>query len=126
LDQGLEKEGVMEERFRYVEHKGKAIVLVDLSNLRDEKEIIALLRKRATIPSPHFLLAGLTNAHFTTAIVQEAKVNAKAVKPLIKAFAVVGAGGTMSIIASAVSKFSGMHIASFKTRGEAMDWLVKQ
>lgn len=44
----------MEERFRYVEHKGKTIVLVDLSNLRDEKEIIALLRKRATIPSPIF------------------------------------------------------------------------
>jgi len=40
------------------------------------------------------------------------------VRPLLKAFAVVGTGGLVGMLVSAVSRFSGMHIASFKTRGK--------
>ena len=86
----------MEERFRSVTHKGETTVLLDLSNLQDEKEIIRLLKMRSTLQTPHGLLVDLTNTHFSRDIMKEAKENSKAIRPLIKAFAVVGTGATRS------------------------------
>ncbi len=116
----------MEERFRQITHKGETIVVLDLSNLQDEKEIIRLLKLRSTLQRPHCLLVDLTNTHFSRAIVREAKENAKAVRPVLKAFAAVGTGGMVSMLAGAVGRFSGMNIGTFGTWQEAMDWLAKQ
>jgi len=110
----------MEERFRLIRHKGKTIVLIDLSNLEDEKEITRLVKMRSTLRVKHGLLVDLTNTHFSRGIMKEAKDNAKAVRPLIRAFAVVG------MLVSAVSRSSGMNIATFENRGSAMDWLAKE
>jgi hypothetical protein len=116
----------MEERFQYITHKGESIVLMDLSNLQDEKEIVRLLRMRSTLQTRHGLLVDLTNTHFTRSIMKEAKENAKAVRPLLRAFGVVGTGSMVSMLVSAVSRFSGMNIATFESRGAAMDWLAKE
>jgi len=116
----------MEERFQYITRKGQSIVLLDLSNLQDENEIIRLLRMRSTLQRPHGLLVDLTNTHFSRDIMKEAKENAKAIRPLIKAFAVVGTGNMIGLLVSAVSRFSGMNIATFAARAEAMDWLAKE
>jgi hypothetical protein len=116
----------MEERFQYITHKGESIVPMDLSNLEDEKEIVRLLRMRSTLQTRHGLPVDLTNTHFTRRIMKEAKENAKSVRPLLKAFAVVGTGSMVGVLVSAVSRFSGMNIATFETRGAAMDWLAKE
>ena len=116
----------MEERFQNITHKGKSIVLLDLSNLQDDKEIIRLLRMRSTLHTSHGLLVDLTNTHFSRDIMKEAKENSKAIRPLIKAFAVVGTGSMVGVLVSAVSRFSGMNIATFDTRPAAMDWLSKE
>ena len=116
----------MAERFQYITHKGETIVLIDLSGLQDEKEIISLLKMRSTLQTRHGLLVDLTNTHFSRAIMKEAKENAKAVRPLIKAFAVVGTGSMVGMLVSAVSRFSGTNIATFETRGAAMEWLAKE
>ena len=116
----------MAERFRYITHKGESSVLMDLSNLQDEKEIVPLLRMRSTLQTRHGPLVDISNTHFTREITREAKENAKAVRPLLKAFAVVGSGGMVSILAGAVSMSSSMNIAAFETRGSAMDWLAKE
>jgi hypothetical protein len=75
----------MEERFRQIMHKGETIVLLDLSNLQDEKEIIRLLKMRTALQRLHCLLVDLTNTHFSRAILGEAKENAKAVRPVLLA-----------------------------------------
>jgi len=116
----------MEERFRLIRHKGKTIVLIDLSNLEDEKEITRLVKMRSTLRVKHGLLVDLTNTHFSRGIMKEAKDNAKAVRPLIRAFAVVGTGSMVGMLVSAVSRSSGMNIATFENRGSAMDWLAKE
>lgn len=116
----------MEERFQYITHKGESIVVLDLSNLQDDKEIIRLLKMRSTLQQPHGLLVDLTNTHFSREIMKEAKENAKAIRPVIKAFAVVGTGNMVGLLVGAVSRFSGMNIATFSTRGEAADWLAKE
>lgn len=116
----------MEERFQYITHRGESIVLMDLSNLQDEKEIIRLLRMRSVLQTPHGLLVDLTNTHFSREIMKEAKENAKSVRSLLRAFAVVGTGSMVGMLVSAVSRFSGMNIATFETRIAAMDWLAKE
>lgn len=116
----------MDERFQYITEKGQSIVLLDLSNLKDDKEIIRLLKLRSTLQKPHGLLVDLTNTHFSREIMREAKENAKAIRPLIKAFAVVGSGSIIGLLVSAVSRFSGMNIATFETRQQATDWLAKE
>ena len=116
----------MEERFQYITHKGENIVLMDLSNLQDEKEIVRLLRMRSTLQTRHGLLVDISNTHFTRNIMKEAKENAKAVRPLLKAFAVVGSGSMVTMLVSAVSRFSGMNIATFDTRAQARDWLARE
>jgi len=88
----------MEERFQQITRKGETIVVLDLSNLQDEKEIIRLLKMRSGLQRPHCLLADLTNTHFSRAIVKEAKENAKAIRPLLKAFAVVGTGSMVGML----------------------------
>jgi hypothetical protein len=116
----------MEDRFQHITHKGETIVFLDLSNLQDENEIVRLLKMRSTLQTRHGLLVDLTNTHFSRDIMKAAKENAKAVRPLLKAFAVVGTGSMVSMLVSAVSRFSGMNIATFDTRAAAMDWLSKE
>jgi hypothetical protein len=60
--------------------------VLDLSNLRDEKEIVRLLKLRTTLERAHCLPVDLTNTRFSRAIIKEAKENAKAVGPALKAF----------------------------------------
>jgi hypothetical protein len=50
----------------------------------------------------------------------------KANTPYIKAAAVVGISGLLEVAMSAVAKFSGRSFISFKTRSEAVEWLLKQ
>ena len=95
----------MEERFRHITHKGQSIVLLHLSNLQDDREIIRLLKLRSTLQKPHGLLVDLSNTHFSRDMMKEAKENAKAIRPLIKAFAVVGTGSMVALLVSAVSRF---------------------
>lgn len=116
----------MPERFQYLTHKGESIVFIDLSNLQNEAEIVSLLRTRSVLKTRHGLLVDLTNTHFSREIMKEAKENAKAVRPLIKAFAVVGSGSMVGMLVSAVSRFSSMNIATFSAREEAMDWLANE
>ena len=116
----------MEERFQYITHKGENIVLMDLSNLQDEKEIVRLLRTRSPLQTRHGLLADISNTHFSRDIMKEAKENSEAIRPLVKAFAVVGTGSMVGVLVSAVSRFSGMNIGTFDTRAAAMDWLSKE
>lgn len=116
----------MEERFRTLTHKGQTIVLLDLSGLQDEKEIIRLIKMRSNLQTPHGLLVDLTRPHFSRNIMKEAKESSKDVQPLLKAYAVVGTGSVIGMMVSGISRFIGMHIATFDTRQEALDWLAKE
>lgn len=91
----------MEEGFRHITHKRQSIVLLDLSSLQDEMEIPRLLKLRSTLRMPHGLLADLTGTHFIREIMRAEKEKGKAIRPLIKAFAVVGTGSMVSVLVDA-------------------------
>ena len=121
----------MEERIRFVEYKGKQILLEDFTNVKKEDEFIALIEKaqqavHSRPPKSVLVLVDLTNARFTTRISQVSKTAAEGNTPYVKASILVGVGGLMEIMMKAISGFSHREFMSVDTREEAMEWLIKQ
>ncbi len=114
------------DRVQRLTHKGQVIVVLDLSGMQDEQEIIEALQMRSNIKEPHGLLVDLTNTHFSRKTVSHAKEGAKGLKGVLKVIAVIGSKGMMSMVLTAVSKFSGINIATFGSKQEALDWLAAQ
>ncbi len=116
----------MESRFYQTTHRGVTIVVVDASNMQDEKEILQLLKMRSGIEKPHGLLLDISNTHVSPTSLQAAKTHSKAILPIIKATAVVGPENMIGFMVRAVSRFSGMNIRTFDTRQAAMEWLASE
>lgn len=116
----------MESRFYQITHRGVTIVVVDASNMQDEKEILKLLKMRSGIEKPHGLLLDVTNTHVSPTSLQAAKTHSKAILPIVRATAVVGPESVIGFMVRAVSRFSGMNIRTFDTRQAALEWLAAE
>ena len=116
----------VESRFYQTTHRGVTIVVVDASNMQDEKEILQLLKMRSGIEKPHGLLLDISNTHVSPTSLQAAKTHSKAILPIIKATAVVGPENMIGFMVRAVSRFSGMNIRTFDTRQAAMECLASE
>jgi hypothetical protein len=119
----------MDNRLQFVTYKGKKILVEDFTNLKPGAEFLAQIQNAqaliATQP-PKSVLAvfDATGSAFNNESLNAMKEFTKANTPYIKAATVVGITGLLQVALSAISKFSGRDFISFKTRGEAMDWLV--
>jgi SpoIIAA-like len=119
----------MEDRMRFIEHQGKKILLVDLSNCS-----AAELRKMSKLV-PQFvtkhpqgsllLLADFTGAEFDRETFTTMKQSAVFDRPHIKKSAWVGTENLPKIFYEHLKVFSQRDLPLFKTREEAIDWLVK-
>ncbi len=116
----------MQQRFQQISHRGTIIVIMDASNMDDEREMQKLLKSRSGITKPHGLLIDATNTHVSPTTLQSVKSHSKDIMPIIKATAVVGTGSMLGVMVRAVARFSGMKIATFETRGPALDWLASE
>lgn len=117
------------ERVKFVNHKGKNILLLDFSNCSCEEvlRIIEESRKLIKVQPEHSLLT-LTNvegAHFDFKVVEAMKDFTVHNKPYVRKGAVVGVTGLRKIIYDAVMRFSGRNLPSFDDIEEARDWLVE-
>jgi hypothetical protein len=113
----------MEKRIRFVKHEGQLIMLIDLSHCTPA-EI-----QRRVAEHPHNSL--LTLADFTG--VQIDKVAAMRIKevltldrPYVKRSAWVGTESLPHVFYENFKSFSQRDLPTFKTREDAMDWLVKE
>ncbi|MBN1313665.1 MAG: hypothetical protein JXB30_19840 [Anaerolineae bacterium] len=121
----------MEQRVRFVEHKGKKILLEDFSGITDDDTLISLINEalemvRSQPKNSVLVLVDLTNARLTPKVYQVSKAATEENSPYIKATTIVGVSGIMDILSKAVSAFARRELTSFSTREEAMDWLVQQ
>ena len=120
-----------EERIRFIDHKGKKILLQDFSDMKDQDELISLIRKGAQLtrqqpPKSVLVLTDMTRTRYDSQSSQEAKETVKGNTPFIKASALAGITGIMEIIVRAINAFAGREVKTFHTRDEALEWLVKQ
>jgi len=120
----------MDDRIHFVEHHGKQILLLDFSHANAHEMQLLLEYGRATVAKqPHDSL--VTLADFTGATVDHAvSMKIKEVLtldgPFVKKTAWVGTASIPHAFMENFHTFSQREIVTFKTRDEAMDWLVAE
>jgi len=117
-----------EDRIRFIEHRGKQILLVDISHCSArEVETLARLVPSYVTSEPQasvLLLADFTGAEFDRIAIERLKESAVFDRPHLKRSAWVGLEKLPHIFYEHIKSFSRRDLPVFNTRAEAMDWLV--
>jgi hypothetical protein len=119
----------MEDRIRLITHQGKRILLVDISNCSAADVLnISRMVPHYVMPEPRgsvLLLADFTGAQFDRDAITSLKESAVFDRPHLKKSAWVGTENLPRVFYEHIKSFSQRELPTFKTREEAMDWLVK-
>jgi hypothetical protein len=120
----------MEDRIRFIEHQGKRILFVDLSHCSpDELEKIVLLVPSYVTAQPKgtlLLLADFTGAKFDRDAIEKLKPRIVFDRPHLKRSAWYGTDTLPRVFYEHLKNFSQRDLPTFKTREEALDWLVQE
>lgn len=120
----------MEDRIRVIEHKGRQILLVDVSHCTPaDVAKIALLVPSYVTSEPRgsvLLLADFTGAEFDRIAIDRMKESAVFDRPHLKRSAWVGIEKLPKVFYEHIKNFSQRDLPSFETREKAMDWLVSE
>jgi hypothetical protein len=119
----------IEERLRFIKHKGQAIYVIDFTHCTAKELLLLLEQVRADI-ARHARGSVLTLADFTGAqIDKKVATRVKEVlvldRPYVKRSAWVGTESLPHVFYEHFKAFSQRELPLFKTREEAMEWLVK-
>jgi len=119
----------MADRIQFVSHGGKQILFVDFSNCspaevekicRAVPELVTALPRNSVL-----ILSDFTGASFDKDAIRAMKESAVFDKPHVKKSAWVGAENFPREFSRSLSNFSRREFPAFKSREEALAWLVK-
>ena len=118
-----------ESRIRFISHQGKKILFVDVSNC----SAVELRRLAALVPEyvtsepkgSVLLLADFTGAKVDHDAAMRLKESTVFDRPHLKRSAWVGVDSMPRVFYENIKSFSQRELPAFKTREEAMAWLVK-
>jgi len=120
----------VEERIRFITHKGQSVLFVDLSNCTAEQLTAAgefvpafvAAQPRGSV----LLLADFSGSKFDKAAIEALKKATVFDRPHIKRSAWVGTESLPKVFYENIKSFSQRTLPTFKTREEALDWLVQE
>ena len=116
------------DRVRFVTHRGKQILFIDLTNCIAEEVIELLPEVQRTVtaqpPKSVLTLSNLTGTQFSRAAVTRMKEVAVFDRPYVQRAALVGAESLPQVFYEALRTFSQREFRRFNALEEAMDWLV--
>jgi len=120
-----------ESRVRFIQHRGKSILLQDFSNLKpglvfEEGVRIAMKLISSQPPKSVLTVVDATNAVFDAGVLVTLKAFVKHNTPYMKCTAVSGIKGLKEVGLMAVAKVAGRPIHTFDTRDKALDFLAEQ
>lgn len=120
----------MHERIRFITHKGKEILSVDLSR-SSPSQVEEIARKVPDIVTAQprasvLMFVDFTEAKFDEAALRTMKESAVFDKPYIKASAWIGSEALPKMFYDQLTSFSRRDFPAFKTRLQALEWLVKE
>jgi hypothetical protein len=119
----------MKDRIRFISHKGKKILLADASNLSAEELVqlspLALSRITAQPRGSVLLLADFSGSKVDKKSMEALKPALVLDRPYLKRSAWVGTENLPKVFYEHLKSFSQRELPLFKTREEAMDWLVE-
>jgi hypothetical protein len=121
--------GPLNERLRFIKHKGHAIYVTDLTHCTAKELLLLLELIRADVsrhaPGSLLTLADFTGAQIDKNVATRMKEVLVLDRPYVKRSAWVGAESLPHVFVEHFKNFSQRDFPAFKTREEAMDWLVQ-
>jgi hypothetical protein len=115
-------------RLRFIKHKGHAIYVTDFSHCKAKEMLLLLDQIRADIarhaPGSVLTLADFTGAEIDKKVATRAKEVLVLDRPYVKKSAWVGTESLPHVFYENFKSFSQRELPTFKTREEALDWLV--
>jgi hypothetical protein len=119
----------LEERLHFVKHKGHAIYVIDFTHCAEKEMLLLLDMVRADIarhaPGSLLTLADFTGAEVDKNVATRIKEVLVLDRPYVKRAAWVGTENMPHIFYEHFKNFSQRDLPAFKTREEAMEWLVQ-
>jgi hypothetical protein len=118
------------ERIRFIEHKGKQILLLDFSHATAPQMLPLLKQVQTTVahhePKSLLILANYAGAEIDHKVAMKIKEVLALDRPFVKKAAWLGAEHIPHAHSENFHLFSQRETATFKTRGEALEWLVQE
>jgi hypothetical protein len=118
----------LNDRLRFIKHKGHAIFLIDFSHCNTKEMMLLLDLVRADIarhaPQSVLTLADFTEAEVDKTVAMHIKEVLTLDRPYVKRSAWIGTESLPHVFYENFKTFSQRAFPTFKTREEAMDWLV--
>lgn len=116
------------DRLSFVKHKGQSIFVIDFSRC-SAKEMMALIEQIRVIVARHqpgslLTLADFNHAEIDKAVATRMKEVLTLDRPYVRRSAWVHAESVPHVFYENIKSFSQREIPIFKTREEAMEWLV--
>jgi len=118
----------LDDRLHFIKHKGQAIYVIDFSHCTAKEMMLLLDLVRADIarhaPGSVLTLADFSGAHIDKNVATKIKEVLTLDRPYVKRSAWVGTESLPHVFYEHFKSFSQREFPTFKTREEAMDWLV--
>ena len=116
------------ERLRFIKHKGEAVFLIDFSHCKAGEILVLLDQVRADVarhaPGTVLTFADFTGAEVDKKVATKIKETLVFDRPYVKKSAWVGTESLPHVFYENFKSFSQRDIPAFKTREQALDWLV--
>ena len=118
----------MEERIRFIDHQGKRVLLVDLSNcpINQVEKLVRSVPDYITVQplGSVLVLTDFTGAAFDRDAIRAVKETAVFDKPFVKKSALIGTEDLPASFYDELKSYFRRELLIFKTREEALDWLA--
>jgi hypothetical protein len=118
----------LDERLRFIKHKGHAIYSVDFTQCSAKELLVLLDQVRADVarhaPGSVLTLVDLTGAHIDKQVATRVKEVLVLDRPYVKRSAWLGTESLPHVFYEHFKSFSQRELPAFKTRDEALEWLV--
>jgi hypothetical protein len=119
---------LLDDRLNFVKHKGQTIFVIDFSNCRTKEILLLLDMIRATVarsePGSMLTLSDFSGAQIDKQVATRAQEVLVLDRPYVKRAAWIGTESLPNVFYEHFKSFSQRDLPAFKTREEAMDWLV--
>ncbi len=120
----------IDERLRFIQHKGHAIYLIDFTHCAAKELLLLLDQIRADIarnaPGSLLVLTDFTGAEIDKKVATRMKEVLVLDRPYVKRSAWVGTESLPQVFYEHFKNFSQRDLPVYLTREEAMEWLVQE
>ena len=121
---------LLDDRLHFVKHKGHAILVLNFTHCNAKQILLLLDMIRATVarhePGSLLILADFAGAEINKAVARRAQEVLVLDRPYVKRSAWVGTESLPNVFYEHFKSFSQRELPTFKTREDAMDWLVAE